>query len=58
MGGRLRSGQAVGLVEVMKTFNQILYGGPGLPAEVTVVEIRCEDGDEIQAGQVLIVVRE
>lgn len=57
LGGRLVTGQAIGLVEVMKTFNQILYGGPGLPDEVEVVEIRCEDGAEIQAGQILIVVR-
>jgi len=57
IGGRLASGQAVGLVEVMKTFNQILYGGPGLPKEVEVVELRCEDGEEIQAGQILVVVR-
>jgi biotin carboxyl carrier protein len=57
LGGRLSTGQAVGLVEVMKTFNQILYGGPGLPDEVEVVEIRCEDGEEIQAGQILVVVR-
>jgi biotin carboxyl carrier protein len=56
-GGRLTTGQPVGLVEVMKTFNQILYGGPGLPEEVVVLEVRCEDGEEVQAGQVLIVVR-
>jgi len=57
VGARLSKGQAVGLVEVMKTFNQILYGGPGLPDEVEVLEMRCEDGEEIQAGQVLVVVR-
>ena len=57
VGARLAKGQAVGLVEVMKTFNQILYGGPGLPDEVEVLEIRCEDGEEIQAGQILVVVR-
>jgi biotin carboxyl carrier protein len=57
VGARLAKGQAVGLVEVMKTFNQIVYGGPGLPDEVEVVEIRCEDGTEIQAGQILVVVR-
>ncbi len=57
VGDRIRSGQPVGLVEVMKTFNQIQYGGPGLPDEVQVVEVRCEDGAEVSAGQVLLVVR-
>jgi acetyl-CoA carboxylase biotin carboxyl carrier protein len=56
-GGTVRAGQAVGLVEVMKTFNQILYGGPGLPPEAEVVEIRCEEAEEVRAGQVLLVVR-
>ena len=57
VGSRIRAGQAVGLVEVMKTFNQILYGGPGLPDEAEVVEIRVEEADEVNAGQVLVVVR-
>jgi acetyl-CoA carboxylase biotin carboxyl carrier protein len=56
-GDRVREGQPVGLVEVMKTFGQVLYGGPGLPAEAEVVEVRVEDGAEIRAGQVLVVVR-
>lgn len=57
VGGKIRTGQAVGLVEVMKTFNQILYGGPGFPEEVKVLEIRAEDNQEIRAGEVLVVVR-
>ena len=50
-------GQVVGLVEVMKTFNQIQYGGAGLPEEAEVLEIRADEGAEIRAGQVLVVVR-
>ncbi len=57
VGGRVRGGQPVGLVEVMKTFNQVLYGGPGFPEEAEVVEVRCGDGEEVRAGQVLVVVR-
>jgi biotin carboxyl carrier protein len=57
VGSRVSKGQPVGLVEVMKTFNQIVYGGPGMPDEGEVLEIRCEDGAEVSAGQVLIVVR-
>lgn len=56
-GSRVRGGQPVGLVEVMKTFNLIPYGGAGLPEEAEVVEIRCGDAEEVRAGQVLLVVR-
>jgi len=56
-GDRVRLGQPVGLVEVMKTFNQILYGGTGFPEEAEVVEIRVEDAQEVSAGQVLMVLR-
>jgi acetyl-CoA carboxylase biotin carboxyl carrier protein len=57
VGSRIARGQPIGLVEVMKTFNQILYGGQGLPEEADVIETRCSDREEIRAGQVLIVVR-
>lgn len=56
-GDRISSGQTIGLVEVMKTFNQIAYGGPGLPETADVVEVRAGDAEEVQAGQVLVVVR-
>jgi len=57
VGGRVRAGESVGLVEVMKTFNQVLYGGPGFPEEAEVVEVRCGDAQEVRGGQVLVVVR-
>ncbi len=57
VGSRVKRGQPVGLVEVMKTFNQILYDGPGCPEEAEVVEVRCEDAQEVSAGQILMVVR-
>lgn len=57
VGVRIRAGQPLGLIEVMKTFSQIQYGGPGLPDEATVVEIRGADAGEVRAGQVLVVVR-
>lgn len=56
-GTRIRAGQPLGLVEVMKTFNVIPYGGPGLPEEAEVVEVRCGDVEEVRAGQILLVVR-
>ena len=39
-GQQVRAGQAIGLVEVMKTFNQVLYGGADLPDVATVLEVR------------------
>jgi len=56
-GATIGRGRLLGLVEVMKTFNQIVYGGPGFPETAEVVEVRCEDSTEVRAGQVLIVVR-
>jgi biotin carboxyl carrier protein len=57
VGREIRSGQPVGLVEVMKTFNQVLYGGADLPDVATVHEMRVADGEEIRAGQILLLVR-
>ena len=56
-GDRIRSGQAVGLIEVMKTFNPIAYGGAGLPEDGTVVEVLVADGQEVRAGQALVLVK-
>jgi biotin carboxyl carrier protein len=56
-GAPVRAGDPVGLVEVMKTFNQIVYGGPGYPETGTVAEVRVADGQEIRAGDVLVVVQ-
>jgi biotin carboxyl carrier protein len=56
-GSTIRTGRTIGLVEVMKTFNPILYGAPDLPEEAEVVEVRVGDGAEIRAGEILITVR-
>jgi acetyl-CoA carboxylase biotin carboxyl carrier protein len=57
IGDRVRRGQAVGLIEVMKTFHQILFEGPGFPREAQVVEILADDGVEVGAGQALLLAR-
>jgi len=57
LGQRIRRGQPVGLVESMKTFNQVVLGGPGAPEEGEVVEILVEDEAEIRSGQPLLRVR-
>jgi acetyl-CoA carboxylase biotin carboxyl carrier protein len=56
-GDRVRRGQPVGLVEVMKTFNQIVYDGADVPDEAEVVRVCSDDGGEVAAGQVLVVLR-
>jgi biotin carboxyl carrier protein len=57
VGERIATGHAVGLIEVMKTFNPILYGGSGWPESVEVVAVLAEDGQEVRAGQPLVAVR-
>ena len=57
VGAAVASGQPIGLVEIMKTFNRVVYGGPGLPEHATVVAIRFEDGAEVNVGETLMVVR-
>ena len=57
VGSRVRRGQPVGLVEVMKTFNQIVYGAADQPETAEVVEVRGTDGAEVAAGEPLVVLR-
>ena len=52
-GDTIEHGHILGLVEVMKCFNQVRYGGEGMPARARVVELGSEDGAEIQFGQLL-----
>ena len=46
----------LGLVEVMKCFNQIAYGGPGLPERGTVAKILVDDSDEVVHDQVMFLI--
>lgn len=53
-GDALRKGQPVGLIEVMKTFNHVLFEGDGLPASTVVEEILVADGEEVSAGDAIL----
>lgn len=53
VGQSIARGAVLGLVEVMKSFNQILYGGPGLPERGQVAAILVEDSCEVKFGQPL-----
>ncbi len=57
VGVRVHAGQTLALIEAMKCFSAITYGGAGFPEEAEVVEIRAEDASEVRHGQVLFVVR-
>jgi acetyl-CoA carboxylase biotin carboxyl carrier protein len=53
-GDVLKPGATVGLLEVMKTFNRITYGGAGLPETATVIRVVPSDGDDVEAGDPLL----
>jgi acetyl-CoA carboxylase biotin carboxyl carrier protein len=57
VGSKVATGTVLGLVEVMKCFNQITYGGAGLPEKGEVVRILVEDASEVQFGQALFWVK-
>ena len=56
-GQVVETGATLALVEVMKCFSAIAYGGVGFPARAEIVEARVEDGVEVEADQILFVVR-
>lgn len=53
-GDVVSSGAILGLVEVMKSFNQICFTGPDFPEKARVLKILVPDGAEIRSGQTLI----
>jgi biotin carboxyl carrier protein len=57
VGGTVTNGTVLGLIEVMKCFNQIAYGGPGLPETGTVSRILVQDAAEVHFGQPLFWIR-
>ena len=57
VGTELADGTALGVLEVMKTFNNVLYRPTGgLPARARVTEVLVEDGGEVAEGQPLLAV--
>ncbi len=57
VGSTVTTGSVLGLVEVMKSFNQITYGGPGLPERGEVTEVAAGDNVEVDFGQLLFRIR-
>lgn len=53
-GQVLKRGQTVGLIEVMKTFNPVVFEGAGVPDAAVLVETLARDMQEVEAGQPLL----
>jgi acetyl-CoA carboxylase biotin carboxyl carrier protein len=53
VGTLVEHGQAVGLIEVMKTFSRLHYGGEGLPLRARVRVIVMKDEEDVAAGDAL-----
>jgi len=50
----VQRGQTVGLLEVMKTFNRLVYQGDTLPEQATVEKIVPDEGDDVVRGDVIL----
>jgi biotin carboxyl carrier protein len=53
LGAEVTTGQTLGLVEVMKTFNPVTLAGTGAPERGRVVAIEATELGEVRAGAVL-----
>ena len=57
VGRELENGAPIGLIEVMKTFTQVIYRAErGLPARATIVRVIAPDAGDVEEGGGLIVV--
>ena len=54
VGDSVSHGQTVGLLEVMKTFNRLVYQGEDLPGTATVAHIVPSDGDDVLRGDPIL----
>jgi acetyl-CoA carboxylase biotin carboxyl carrier protein len=53
-GDEIGQGQTICLLEVMKTFNRITYGGGGHPERARVVRVVPADGDDLALGDPIL----
>jgi len=54
VGDTVKVGQTVALLEVMKTFNRVTYGGDGLPETATVVAVVPENESDLDQDDVIL----
>ncbi|MEZ4255273.1 MAG: carboxyl transferase domain-containing protein [Polyangiales bacterium] len=53
-GDTVKTGDTVGVLEVMKTFTRLPFAGEGLPAQARIKRIVPADGDDVEAGDALL----
>ncbi len=53
-GAIVETGHTLGLLEVMKSFNRVQYGGATLPARASATRVVPSDGDDVGEGDVLL----
>jgi len=53
-GDVISVGHTLGLLEVMKTFNRVAYGGAGLPDPARVVRLFPDEGADLGAGDPIV----
>ncbi len=53
-GDAIQHGQTVGLLEVMKTFNRLVYQGDALPTRATVERVVPDEGADVVRGDVIL----
>ncbi len=53
-GSELSAGATVCLLEVMKTFHRVTYGGDDVPARARVREVLVADGSDVNQGDALL----
>lgn len=53
-GMELAPGTTICLLEVMKTFHRVTYGGAGLPDRARVTQLLVADGADVSAGDALL----
>ncbi len=54
VGDEVGPGTTVCLLEVMKTFNRVVYGGDGLPERARVIAVVPEDESDLDAGDIIL----
>ncbi|ACY17940.1 biotin/lipoyl-containing protein [Haliangium ochraceum] len=55
VGDEISVGQTVCLIEVMKTFHRVTYGGKGLPERARVAAIAPAEDSDIASGDIILV---
>ncbi|UJR79818.1 acetyl-CoA carboxylase biotin carboxyl carrier protein [Sandaracinus amylolyticus] len=54
VGDVIETGRTIALLEVMKTFNRVQYGGASVPERAKIVAIVPKDGDDVNGGDPIL----